>query len=704
MNRGPLLPRLLAALTLCVALSALCLLNYYPRLPSPLAVDLVLDRGTAGQSEPLIVAGRPLFGDFLFVRYVDETHVVFGYDSWGHPGQVSATPIAVTPGTPLHLRLEMPALDQMRGHFADPPGRIRVTCDGTTVFDVTNHYFFRQPLEIYLAQNPLGGTACGPQLRGRLLAPDGRELRGDPTQFFTLRDRALGWLTRSHQIYAVLLVALAVLVGWLPLAWFHPTVLRAALASTRRILALHRWFAATAAACTLVFTWMLTQGTFDFDVTEPLGSFYDYQAASLLRGRLDVPDDAIDGEAFVFDGKLYGYFGPTPALLRLPFVLFDFGFGNLTRAFLLAYFIAALTAAYALLRQVYALAGRSSGPSAWPIVLLVAHLGLGSTLFYLSSRAYVYHEAILCGVTLAFFSCLFALRHLAAPTSRHWLPALLCALLSLHARPPTGLFALTFLGCVAATHLVSTWLSPKSEDHKSRIINHLAIGLLCVVAVFTFNGLSYLKFKTFEGAPLRYSRPYDAARLAKIDGKSFHAVNLPYGAYTYLVRPNLRFESTFPWIYLGAATPPHHFEKAKIDLPDHTNALPWAMPGLFALATFGCAAAFVRVSLARTALLVTWVAVVPMTLALFTAVATSQRYTADWLPFLVGTAAFGLVAVETTSPRPRLLLRVLLSVLTLAAILITFALTLHYQRHLVWGVPEEARQSYQAFRARLTPL
>jgi hypothetical protein len=144
-------------------------------------------------------------------------------------------------------------------------------------------------------------------------------------------------------------------------------------------------------------------------------------------------------------------------------------------------------------------------------------------------------------------------------------------------------------------------------------------------------------------------------------------------------------------------------DMASYDLPDHTLAIPWSMPGLFLLSTLGCAAAFVVLPTARRALVVAWVAVLPMSVALFAAIATAQRYTGDWIPFLVCAAALGLAALETAPPRLRLALRTLLFACTLAAVLLTFALTLHYQRETVWGVAEEVRQSYQNFRTRLTP-
>ena len=87
-----------------------------------------------------------------------------------------------------------------------------------------------------------------------------------------------------------------------------------------------------------------------------------------------------------------------------------------------------------------------------------------------------------------------------------------------------------------------------------------------------------------------------------------------------------------------------------------------------------------------------------MSVALCAAIATAQRYTGDWIPFLVGAAALGLAALETASLRLRLALRALLFGCTLAALLLTFALTLHYQGEGVWGVPKDVTDHYQTLR------
>jgi len=681
------LTRVISAAALFLVLAVLALRHFTPSLPNPLTVDLFLAPGIPGQAEPLIVSGRPSAGDFLFVQYVDATHVVFGYDSWGHPRHLGTTRFAITPGQP--LRLSVAALFFSNDHrgFADPPGPLVVACNGVTALSASVHYFPHRSAEIFIGQNPLGGTACAANLQGRLLTTGGRELRGDPRAIFPPRERLVAWLRHTQQPLVLLLLSATLAFAWPPLG--------AAFAWLRA----HRWFIGTVVVSAVIFSWLVTQGEFRFFYPEEFGSFYDYQAASLLQGRLDVPDVALAGEAFLFGGKIYGYFGPTPALLRLPFIICDVAFGELSRAFLVVYFLACLTAAYLLLRQAYRFCGNSAEPAGHIIVLFLGSAGLGSTLFFLGSRAYIYHEAIMGGAAFALFAVYFALRYLSDCAGRWWWWALICGIFSLHARPPTGLFALTLLGCVSIFHIFSLRRQPRLTP----LLRPIGVGVLCVIGVLTFNGLSYLKFQTFEGAPLRYSRPYDTERLAKIDGRSFHASNLPSGVYTYLIRPNLHVEPTFPWIYHGAATPPHFFADAKIDLAEHTNSLPFAMPSLFALAMVGCAARCRHTSL-RHASLIVGLAALPMSLALFSAVATSHRYTGDFVPFLICAAAFGLAVIAAAPPRWRYLLHSVVALLTALAILQTFAVTLHFQRHLVWGVAEPIRENYQRLRHNIDGL
>jgi hypothetical protein len=695
-----------AAVVLFVALALIRFGDHAALLPNPLELELEFAPAEIPRSDPVIVAGETGQGDFLTVRLLDAHTARFAYDSWGHPALVSA-PVTLAPGQRLRLRVEMPALDQGLPGLIPRSDRVRVFAQGSLVLDTPVHYYLRDPAKIHFGENPLGGTACGTTFRGRILGGDGRELRGSPAlQPTELRPAGarLGWVATwigRQPGPAALLFALAlgavVLVGRAaPFLAPGPAV---------RLLQTHRWFLASALPVTLGFAWLVTFGTFRFDAREIFGVFYDYQAASLLEGRLDVPEEAIRDEAFIINGRFYGYFGPAPALYRLPFTLTHVAFGKLSRAYLVGYFFASLLAAYLLLRDATrwarrtAVPGDTAGPSAFSICLLMLAAGWGSTLFFLGSRALIFHEAILAGIALALWSIWCALRFLQSPGSRWWIGALICGLLSIHTRPTTGLHALTVLGCVAALLAWRGWRghgpAAATRWRLGAAARPLAIGAACVAGALSLNGLAYLKFGVFEAAPLRFSQPYlGTDRLERVEHKSFHLTNLPYNTYAYLLRPNLRLSANFPWIRHGPPLGYEWFPRARIDLPDHTVALPYSMPGLVFLAVAGGLAALVVAPDLRAALLVLWVGVLPMTLALLAAIATAQRYTGDFCPHLIAAAAGGLVGCDLLAPARRRLFRAAAVTCTGAALAVTFALTLHYQGATLWGVPEEARQKY----------
>jgi len=712
------------ALTVLVLIGAR---QIYPPTPAALSLDLILPEARPGQREPIVCTGMWGEGDLVAVEYLDASTLVFHYDHWGHGGPASVR-IAFQPGVRRTLRIEMPALTTYQKPPDGARAPFRLVLDDREILRVDVPFHGRLPQQLFFGENPIGASAA-PAFRGQLFRAGGHGVRGGANAYFTHAERLRAWLrAKPWQGVAVALASLVVAAAvWFAVAWVlaHPRPPRprspaVAPAPTRpfqlgRVLAAHRWFIGAALVATVGYAWLVTLGSFQFVYPEIFGSFYDYQARSFLQGRLDVPEDAIQGEAFEANGKLYGYFGPAPALLRLPFVMGGVGFAQLSRMFMLLYFVAGLIAAYLLLRDATKLVrdGHLAGvaePAPFSTAILVASVGWGSTIFFLGSRGLIFHEAILAGIAFALWSAWCALRYLQARAPRWALAALVCGVLSLHARPPTGLFALTLLGSVVVAILIRGWNEESAVTGRWLILpprfrQHFAIGLLCIAGQLTLNGLAYLKFGTFDPAPLRISRPYQQpGRLDHIEGKSFHPANLPCNFYTYIVYLNLRLDPKFPWIYAGGRSPPREFPHAKIDLPDTTIALPYAMPSLFLLATLGSCAAFVLAASSRWPLGVLWAALLPMTLALFAAVATAQRYTGDFVPFLTAGAAFGLALVERASWRWRVALCPLVALLTAAAVAVTFALTVHYQGEILWGVPEDVRQNYQTLRQRVDAL
>jgi hypothetical protein len=455
----------------------------------------------------------------------------------------------------------------------------------------------------------------------------------------------------------------------------------------------HFGFGATALLCTLAFAWIVTVGTFKLVAEDSFGSFYDHQAASWLQGHWDVPEAALQGEAFVVNGKVYGYFGPTPALLRIPLVALGIGFAATTRLWMLLHFASCLAAAYALLHEAARWQSPPGRVSTWAAAIFAATVGLGSTLFFLGSRAYVYHEAILCGAGFALWAVYCALRFLHVPTSRWWIGALISGILSVHARAPSGLFALLFLGAVAAWQ---GWREFRARSPRAFARPGLIAGLTAA-GLFSFNLVSYVKFGTFEGCPLRFNVQYSAEQLALLNNRNFHLSNLRFNTDAYLRRPIFGLRGEFPYIYREFIDR-REYPESRMAYRDPVLAIPWSMPSLFVLAGLGSVLACILSRTSRLPVAILWAAGMPAVISMLTAVAVTHRYTADFTPFLIATAAFGLIAVETISGRIRSFTRAAVTVFTVVAMAVTIAITLHNQGQEVWGVPEEVRANYAAMR------
>jgi hypothetical protein len=702
------------------ALAIVCFLaalwnDSFPPPPSRITLEVTFPPGLANQCEPIITTGVPGDGDFLAVRYLDQQRAVLLYDVWGIGGPTSK-PFTLRPGERRKFSIELPTLVPVSHVRSREKRPLYVALDGEVLFDEPAYFHRRRPKEIFFAVNPIGGSLVRANFRGTLALADGPTLHGGPEQLFAWTER-LNWMIRFRAGAIAARTFISVGIGFAA-AWLIPwlaSVRWSEFRASNRAPTLfpirtnppHGWFLATSAVCTLAFVSVMTGGTFRLIHPESFGHFYDYQALSFMQGRLDLPEPAHSSESFIFEGKHYLYFGPTPAVLRLPFVALNLAFGQLSRSFMLAYYVAFLAAAYAVLLHVSQLAGGNRHrPSRLAVVVFISAIGMGSTLFFLGSRAYIYHEAILCGAMFTLWSAYFSLRYIAEPTWRASIPAVALGIAAVHARPPCGLFALSLIGCAA---LLVAWQRrvvftdstiAVRGSFSARVRGPAMVAACAALGVFSFNALSYLKFKSFDGAPLKYHVQYDAGRLAAIDGRNFHLVNVGFNFETYFLRPNFDLRPTFPYVFIHAARA-HNHPRIKMDLADPIAAMPFTMPAIFFLAVAGGAFAFAVWPEIRGALGVIALAAMPMTLALLAAVAVSERYTADFCPPLILAAAVGLHALDLLRGRAARLTRALLVVLVASSIFTTSALTLHYQGEVVWGVDKNTRANYERLRVRI---
>jgi hypothetical protein len=658
----------------------------YPPLPRELTFYLTLPIGNPQHPDPIVATGWVGKGDFLLVSYGSAQTATFFYQSWGNPG-ISSPTVTFRPGVRIKVQLEMPALVHAGRSTQAKTAPLRLRLDGMDVFHQEVPFNACEPSRIFFAENPVGGPTVGLTSRSLIATGDGRRIQGNPDALCTVGAKLAHWLRTSWwHLLPILLTSAG--ITWVARRISQPRQATTFLTHgwTAPAARTHGMLLLFAAVNVTVFTWLMTGGKFRLVYPDAFGAFYDYQAESLLHGRLDVPLESLESEVFTVNRKHYGYFGPTPALLRLPFAVCGLGFGHLTRSFMAAHYLACLLAAYAMLRHIVRQQrGDEATPSPWAGALLMVSTGLGSTLLFLASRAYVYHEAILCGVAFALWGSYFALRYLDHTRARWWVGSLVCGILALQARPPAGLFALGFLGVVALAHLVAA--------RRQRITRYqpVIVGAAAMAGVSTLFIVAYLKFGTIHGNPVKYNPQYTAERLAKIEGKSFHVANVRHNVDVYFLRPGIEMGARLPFCIFDVKK--REYPGAKIDLDEHTAGMPYTMAGLFAMfATAGIGAVQVKQSRHPIVLLV--LATLPLVVVMLTFIATSQRYTADFCPPLIIGAGFGLAFIDGLAGAKRVALLSTLGVLTAFAFIITQGLAFHYQVSLVWGVPEELSNNF----------
>jgi hypothetical protein len=456
----------------------------------------------------------------------------------------------------------------------------------------------------------------------------------------------------------------------------------------------------------VVFAWMATAGTWQF--LFPGSLFYDAQASSLWHGRLDVPLSAIGSEAFIRNGKFYGYFGIGPALPRMVLdAIWPRMFGLWTRlSLMLACAVNLPLTARLAIEGDRALSG--DRPGRWRkfvIGLFVITATLGSTTLFIVSVPSIFHEAIMWGATLSLACGYFAVRYVRE--ERRWLLVMMCACGVL------GLFCRASVG--AGSVLLMLLLSVRSI-HRSRLARQLGggggqrrggdkrglgdaaiAGACAIVAAALFFSINYAKFRTFESIPLRlYSYYANRPRLLRLSGgHHFYIENVPAGFCNVFKLGPIEHYKEFPWFIMTDRVT--RFSQTRMvwvepycPIPTSEPALTlFALTGIIAMAWKGS-----RQSEYRLATICTFCGAA----VVLASISISERYMHDFYPFLVlagsaGSAKIG--AIKTTGAR-RAVAELLIFLLILSVLLLS-AFTLLIQRAGFEPIPQAARDQFNAW-------
>lgn len=388
----------------------------------------------------------------------------------------------------------------------------------------------------------------------------------------------------------------------------------------------------------LVFLWICTDGTWRPWARQDFGDIYDHLAISLVDGRLDLPAEVIGGEAFVVEGKYYGYWAPFPALLRVPLVLTGrtYWVGHTAR---LMCWLAAMLSVYAAGRIV----GELQTLYGWPCRragfwwCYWAALALGTHLPYLLAGTSVYHEAVLWGTATALGALQLGLGFL---NTRRWIQlvgAVLLAGASASTRATTGYGAL-----IGTTGLVGLywWNNRRGRSGVTgrsvggRVL--LLAGLTVVMGLLPL-GYNYVRFGSFVRLPYEKHPNIEPWRLEITRHGNFQAVNLVPNARSYFDPSQLDVRPGFPYFHLAAYQPK---PGSRLEHAEAYAGIPAFMTGLCVLAVLGLYG--IRRD-RQVGLLLVGGGATLLSLLAFTAIA--HRYEHDLFPLLVllsGTGALWL--------------------------------------------------------------
>ena len=432
--------------------------------------------------------------------------------------------------------------------------------------------------------------------------------------------------------------------------------------------------------------WVFTMtGGRDIFVNEMLSEAYDSQAEHLLRGDPGVDPDASRHESLIVGEKVRMYFGPFPAFIRIPLnFVYPSGRGYWSRLSGLCAGMIALAAFAGLIRM----ALRSSHLSSrWQDVLGNACLvgfAFGSPLLLLLGNLSIYDEAIVWGFAWALAALYFALRSREAEGR-----ALTWSLLAFSLSTGAALLSRVTFG--APFVLIAPALA-LGLFRKSPTRNLVALFLPLAAALLFYLCLTYAKFGSFSGMPLRYSVNPQQSEFAEKYGL-FRIERVPYSFADYFFLRWPKFQPELPFLKAGRTTYDHPTLYV-MRFTETYSSLLWSSSWIVLGAVIGIAM-LLRPGGSDAVERTIAVSLFVQAIVILSFMGLCQRYTAELFPFLVFAFLFFLRQGKTAFH-----LRYLLIGLVAVSVVINSLATVSWLLDADRNVPAATRAKWNEFLGR----
>ena len=372
------------------------------------------------------------------------------------------------------------------------------------------------------------------------------------------------------------------------------------------------------------------------------GNFYDIQARALLNGDLAVPDGTLGLEAFEVDGRQYLYNPPGPSLLRMPVLAVTDRFdGRLTVPSMALAWLTTLTVVSLLLWRVRTmLRGRApltNGEAALHGATLLV-ISLGSTLVYLASLPWVFHEAFLWAVPMTIGAAWCLIGVFGRPTVARIVGLGLFTLGGVFSRSPAG-----WASALAAAGAAVWFWTRRNRPGEAHV--WWSLGLAAAAPVVLGAAVNWAKFNHPWLFPIedQVATRASAPRRAAIEANGGDLFNPALARSTlpaYLRPDGIRFTGQFPFVTLPAE-PAAAVGDDVFDYRYRTGSITAFMPLLTVLAAWGAFTVWrVRRALPARFLIVAYAGA---PLGVIAGAYITHRYVADFLPVLIVAGSVGFV-------------------------------------------------------------
>jgi hypothetical protein len=224
--------------------------------------------------------------------------------------------------------------------------------------------------------------------------------------------------------------------------------------------------------------------------------------------------------------------------------------------------------------------------------------------------------------------------------------------------------------------------------------------VMAALGIAVYLSFNYMKFRTFEGVPLRYYVRYLENTDPKKDpGRMVYTRNIKTTAKAYFTPNRILMRPHFPYLFMARVEIPP--KRSKVLAVEPFSSITGSSPAISAFALVGLIGVVVAMRPAARRWRIPVAAAVAGGGVVLTTVAISQRYAHDLWPGLVLCMALGVNPVLRVLPRVAFVRRGLAVVLFVAcaySIWAYAAFSMEYQREHIWGVPENKKLEYTAFR------